>query len=78
MINWSITSLESNPLTGIVISAGWKCSNEQVNRTGISVFNEPIETIIPYANLTEDIVLNWVWTNGGVEKTLVDTVPAFT
>lgn len=107
MINWSIISLESFKDTGIVVSAHWKCSNEQVSKTGHSVFNidflnlpipdnsitnneetipdtiipneivieqpnEVVKNIIPYNQLTEQDVLNWVWTDGGVEKTLVE------
>jgi hypothetical protein len=112
MINWSIISLESFQDTGIVVSANWKCSNEQVSKTGHSVFNldflnptqpsiivtnneegtseeivieevvseeinieqpsDIVKDIIPYNELTEEIVLNWVWVDGGVDKTLVE------
>lgn len=72
MINWTISSLNSNPSTGIVISAVWNCSNEQVVRSGEAYFPEPSETIIPYISLTEQDVLNWVWTDGGVDKILVE------
>lgn len=71
-MNWSIISLESFPTTGVVISAKWKCSNEQVTRIGESYFPEPTENIIPYTSLTEQEVLNWVWTDGGVDKTLIE------
>jgi hypothetical protein len=104
--------MESYKDTGIVISAHWKCYNEQVSKTGHSVFNldflnptqssilvtnneegvseeviteevvseeinieqpsEIVKDIIPYEELTEEIVLNWVWVDGGVDKTLVE------
>lgn len=72
MINWIVSSLNSNPSTGIVISAVWSCSDEQVKRSGESYFPEPSENIIPYTSLTEQDVLNWIWTDGGVDKTLVE------
>lgn len=71
-MNWSIISLESIPTTGIVISAEWQCSNEQVVRTGNSTFPEPINNIIPYSSLIEQDVLNWVWTDGGVDKNIIE------
>jgi hypothetical protein len=71
-MNWSIIYLESFSATGIVISAQWKCSDEQVARTGTSIFPEPSDLPIAYDQLTEQDVLNWVWTDGGVDKTLVE------
>jgi len=71
-MNWSIISLESFSDTGIVISVQWKCSNEQVVRTGTSILAEPTDNVIEYDLLTEQDVLNWVWIDGGVDKTLVE------
>jgi len=102
MIKWSIISLDSFQDTGIVVSAHWKCFNEQISKTGHSVFNldflnpslhttdinnteegvseeiiieqpsEIVKEIIPYNELTEQDVLNWIWTDGGVDKTLIE------
>jgi len=72
MIMWSISSLNSNPSTGVVISAMWKCSNEEISRSGESYFPEPSDNLIPYTSLTEQDVLNWVWVDGGVDKTLIE------
>lgn len=75
MFNWKITSMESYADSGIVLSANWECSTSEqditVKRTGQSVFNQPYDTPIPYENLTEAEVLEWVWTDGGVDQTLV-------
>ena len=72
MITWSILSLDSFKDTGIVVSANWKCSNAQVSRTGNSVFAEPSENLIPYSSLTEQDILNWIWTDGGVDKNIIE------
>ena len=75
MITWTITSMESQPTTGIVVSANWVCSGEDSGFTaslsGTSVFPTPEGGYVPYAELTQDEVLNWVWTDGGVSQ--VDT-----
>lgn len=68
--------MESYKDTGIVLSANWICSNSQddttVTRSGQSIFNEPFDLPIPYDQLTEETVLNWVWTDGGIDKILVE------
>jgi hypothetical protein len=68
--------MESYKDTGIVLSANWICTDSQnditVKRSGQSIFNEPSDSPIPYDELTEEIVLNWVWVDGGVDKTLVE------
>lgn len=72
MITWTITSMESQPSTGIVVSANWLCTGEDSGFTaslsGASVFNTPNGGYVPYPNLTQDDVLNWVWASGGVNK----------
>lgn len=72
MITWTILSMESQPDTGIVVSASWLCSGEQEGYTssifGASNFNTPIGGYMPYDDLTSDEVLTWVWESGGVDK----------
>jgi len=72
MITWTINSMESQPNTQIVISANWTCFGEQNGFTssisGISVFPIPEGSYVPYAELTQDQVLGWVWTDGGVDQ----------
>ena len=77
MITWVITSMESQPNTGIVVSANWTCDGAQDGFTssmfGTSIFPEPESGYIPYANLTQTQVLEWVWTVGGVDKDATET-----
>lgn len=64
--------MESQPSTGIVVSANWLCTGEDSGFTaslsGASVFNTPNGGYVPYPNLTQDDVLNWVWASGGIDK----------
>lgn len=70
MINWIITSMESIPTTGIVVSANWSCIGTQGNlsysESGTCIFPSPGESYTPYSDLTQNQVLTWVWTDGGV------------
>lgn len=72
MITWTIDSMESQPTTGIVVSANWLCVGNQdgfvASMLGVSVFPAPEGSYVPYADLTESEVLNWIWTVGGVDK----------
>jgi len=74
---WSITELFCKPQTAegadYVVTANWRCSgvdgnyNGQIN--GLAAF--PVvqsENFIPYDQLTQQIVLDWCWNAGGVEK----------
>ena len=76
MIEWKITEIESYPDTGIVVSANWECSNFQDDfiafRSGKSIFGEPSNNPIPYENLTENQLLEWIWVDGGVDKDLIE------
>jgi hypothetical protein len=72
MITWTITSMESQPTTGIVVSANWLCAGEQdgftASLSGACVFPTPGESYTPYTQLTQQQVLGWVWTDGGVDQ----------
>ena len=72
MITWTIASMESQPTTGIVVSANWLCAGEQdgftASLSGTSVFPTPEGGYVPYNQLTQDEVLSWVWTDCGVNK----------
>ncbi|APB99020.1 hypothetical protein A4F89_06610 [Polynucleobacter asymbioticus] len=72
MITWTIASMESQPATGIVISANWYCIGEDSGCTaslsGTCVFPIPEGGYVPYEQLTKDQVLQWVWTDGGVDQ----------
>lgn len=68
--------MESTPDTGVVVSANWVCSGEQSEvKTSISgscAFPEPEAEFIPYYDLTQEQVLNWCWTDGGVDKQITE------
>lgn len=72
MITWKIKSMESTQDTGVVVSANWVCDGEQDGATasvsGASSFPSPGEQFTPYSSLTQQQVLEWVWTDGGVSK----------
>lgn len=78
IFNWQITAMncsttEQNPDTVIVVH--WTCSGTDGAYNG-SVYSTcsvpaPTGTFIPYADLTKDIVLGWIWTNG-VDQTATE------
>lgn len=62
---WSISNLERLTADGFVILAKFGCSaNDGVNTTGMTSAacwtQDPDKPIIPYDDLTEEIVLGWV------------------
>jgi len=67
-------------LANVVVTAAWRCDGEQISDgityTGTcfstaSVVAPDPSSFIPYPNLTEDEVLQWVW-NSGVDKVAVE------
>jgi hypothetical protein len=74
-ITWSIdwmqaSTQEINGFTEVVLSAGWRCTGTDgtysTSSYGSVSFPEPQTggTYTPYADLTLDQVLGWVWQNG--------------
>lgn len=70
---WSISQLERQSGTGGVITVHWRVgakegeySSEAYGRVGFSPDPES-EDFVPFENLTQEIVLNWIW-NNGVDK----------
>lgn len=69
---WSIRWMQCKPTEGsytdVVITAEWLCSGSQETyNSGISgsaSFPMPEGSFTPYADLTQDQVLGWVWANG--------------
>ena len=62
---WTINDLERTTADGFVILAKFGCSaNDGVNTTGMTSAacwtQDPDKPIIPYDDLTEEIVLGWV------------------
>lgn len=80
-MNWNINTLgvvpQEGDLTNVVITAEWQCVAEQDGFTarsyGSSSFKAPSsEDFTPFDQLTQDQVLDWVWTVGGISKADVE------
>ncbi len=76
-ITWTIQWMNAYPQydgqTDVVISAGWICNGVQVegdNTYNGSVYSsasftlDPEQPFTPYADLTQEQVLGWVWASG--------------
>lgn len=83
VIEWMQCVPQEGQLTDVVITAGWRCNGAQTAGTppvdyngtvyGTASFPQPTEggSFTPYADLTQDQVLGWVWANG-VDKTATE------
>ena len=64
MINWTISTMEREVSNGFVITAHWQATATDGDYTASTYstcsWAEGTPTI-PYANLTQETVLNWVW-----------------
>jgi hypothetical protein len=76
MIDWTISQLDCKPQedgeTDVVVVAHWQCTGVDGEYTaqvyGTASFTyTPGDPFTPYADLTQDQVLNWVW-GSGVDK----------
>lgn len=71
-ITWKIDALDCKPqdeeLTDIVVTAHWRCTGTQEEYSGsvygTASFPSPDSSFTPYADLTLNQVLGWVWANG--------------
>jgi len=73
MSTWTISQLDCVPqedgLTDVVVTAHWNCTATQ-NEYSAQVYGTSSFTLeqgagfTPYADLTQDQVLGWCWTNG--------------
>ena len=74
MITWNISQLDRQTSDGFVTTAHWQATatDGEYSASVISTcsWSEGTATI-PYANLTKDAVLAWVWANG-VDKDAVE------
>lgn len=71
---WFITEMQVKPQeaghTDVVIMAKWQCSGEQDDPVGGAAsfgaceFPMPEGQFTPYADLTQEQVLGWCWSNG--------------
>ena len=83
MITWKINQMEHNIADGGVIHVHWQCDAEEV--VGENTFRDHAygsfdlipdtksPDFIPYENLTEEIVLSWVYQYGGIDKIEIET-----
>jgi hypothetical protein len=69
---WTISTLDSNTADGFVTTAHWRATAVDGEHTAFIYatvsWSEGAPTI-PYANLTEATVLNWVWESVDKEAT---------
>jgi hypothetical protein len=74
---WKISTLDSNTADGFVTCAYWRATavdgEHKASAYGTASWSEGTPTI-PYANLTESTVLNWVWES--VDKTATESALA--
>lgn len=69
---WIIEQMQSVPqdgsMTDVVINVAWRCNGTDgtYNATVYSTCAVPAPTgsFTPYADLTQDQVLGWIWANG--------------
>ena len=74
MITWNISQLDRQTSDGFVFCAHWQATatDGDYSASVISTcsWSEGTATI-PYANLTKETVLGWIWANG-VDKAAVE------
>ena len=78
MITWNISQLDRQTSDGFVTTAHWQATATDGDYSA-SVYNtcswsEGTATI-PYADLTKETVLGWIWANG-VDKAATETALA--
>jgi hypothetical protein len=74
MVTWTITQLDRQTSNGFVTTAHWTASavdgDYSASTYSTSSWADGTPTT-PYANLTQETVLGWIWTNG-VDKEAVE------
>lgn len=71
-ITWNISVLDCKPtegdLTDVVVTAHWQCNGTQDTYAArvysTASFSAPEGDFTPYADLTQEQVLGWIWANG--------------
>jgi hypothetical protein len=75
-MNWSIISMQTQKqldgLTDVVIGASWLCNDDTdtVRTGGSTTFTPPQSSFVPYDQLTQMQVLQWVFDALGEDKVL--------
>jgi len=65
--NWGISQTDYDISTGFIFCAHWQCVATDGTYTASAYSTcsfANAEPAIPYANVTEQDVLNWIWGNG--------------
>jgi hypothetical protein len=70
--SWTIRRMYAAPVvegyTDVVVVANWLCVASDGAKTaqtfGNASFPKPVDSFIPYGDLTEQQVLEWCWDNG--------------
>lgn len=77
-ITWTISQLDRLTSDGFITVAHWQCTGTDGEFTG-SVYStcswQPGTPSIPYNQVTEQEVLNWIWTSG-VDKDATEAAVA--
>ena len=73
-ITWKVNPLDRRTSDGFVTTAHWQCTGVDGDHSG-SVYATTSwpdgQPTIPYASLTEETVLDWIWASG-VDKTATE------
>jgi len=77
---WKVLDMKHNPTDGGVLEVKWELrasadSGETAVEGGelkIDSYDASSPNFIPFANLTEETVLNWVWTDLGDKKAEIE------
>jgi len=79
MTNWTITTLDRDVATGYVNCAHWTATATDGDYTA-SIYSTCSwadgTPTIPYADLTQETVLGWVWANGVSKQATEDALAA--
>ena len=79
MITWTITTLDREVSNGFVTTAHWTASAVDGDYTA-SIYSTCSwaegTPVVPYADLTQETVLNWSWANGVDKQATEDALAA--
>ena len=82
---WTVTALDVYTQEGgnndVVFNVHWTCAGSFLNQFNASVYSTcsvpaPTDSFTPYADLTQDQVLGWIWANGVDKDATQATVDA--
>ena len=78
-ITWTISTLDRNTANGFVTTAHWQATAVDGDYTA-SIYStcswSEGTLTIPYADLTQETVLGWVWANGVDKQATEDALTA--